>query len=247
MRVFGDLLSFLRNDVLRDNTEPYLWSDEALCACIAQAHDEYAELTQSIRDSSSEAASFLLESGVDRYVLHPAVLAVLSARVDGEPSDLVRGGSPALNGYIPPPDTVAWLESVAQGTLAPGMPRVYVTDDSVDDSDQTMTIRVSPTPSDAEDGKLVRLRIARLPLVQCAVDTLAEVPDLPRNGFIPIAHGAAAYAYMTNDNDAGYATRAESHRAIFDRFIGQGRAKARRKLFAPLSWGFGRGGSSYTR
>ena len=96
MRVFGDLLEFTRRDILRDAAKPYLWSDEALCECIAQAHDEFAERTLMLRDSTSIAASFELEVGVDAYVLHPAVQAVLSAKIEEEPQGLIRAGAPTL-------------------------------------------------------------------------------------------------------------------------------------------------------
>ena len=247
MRVFGDLLEFTRRDILRDAAKPYLWSDEALCECIAQAHDEFAERTLMLRDSTSIAASFELEVGVDAYVLHPTVQAVLSAKIDGEPQGLIRAGAPALDGYVPPPDAVTWLEQINNGTVQDGTPKAYTTDDSVDGDDQATVIRVYPTPALEDNGKVVKLRVARLPLVQCSMDALDEVVECNRQFLMGLCHGAAAIAYSMNDADGNDPAKADRQRAKFEEYIARGRSTVRRKMFTPLSWGFGRGGFSHSR
>ena len=247
MRVFGDLLGFTRRDILRDNDKPYLWSDEALCECIAQAHDEFAERTLSIRDSSSIAASFDLEEGVDRYVLHPTVQAVLSAKIAGEPQGLIRANANSLDGYVPPPDIVTWLEQINNGTSQDGTPLAFTTDDSVEGEDQAMVVRVYPTPAAADAGKTVQLRVARLPLVQCSMDTLETVVECNRQFLMGLCHGAAAIAYGMNDADGNDPNKLEKQRAKFEEYINRAKSTTRRKLFSPLSWGFGRGGFTHSR
>lgn len=247
MRVFGDLLSFVRRDILRDTEQPYLWSDEAICECIAQAHDEFAERTLTIRDASSVAATFDLEEGVDVYPLHPTVQAVLSAKVAGEPRGLIRASASSLDGYVPPPDVVTWLEGINNGTTQDGTPLAFTTDDSVDGTAQSMVIRVYPTPTAADSGKAVNLRVARLPLVQCSVDTLDDAVECNRQFLMGLCHGAAAIAYSMNDADGNDPTKADKQRAMFEVAVARAKSTARRKLFAPLSWGFGRGGFTHSR
>lgn len=247
MRVFGDILDFLRKDILRDTDEPLLWSDETLCECIARAHDEFAERTLTLRDSSSIAASFQLEAGVDLYPLHPTILSVMSAKVEGSPNNLVRAGALALDGYVPPPDTIAWLETINYGTAQDGTPIVFTTDHSVDGAATAPTIRVWPVPAAADDLKTVNLRVTRLPLVQCSTDTLEERPECPRQFLMALAHGAAAIAYNLHDSDGNDDPRADKQRATFERYLKDAERGVRRKLFAPLAWGFGRAGFSHSR
>lgn len=247
MRVFGDVLDFLRKSILRDVSAPYLWTNETLCECLAQAHDTFAERTLCIRDSSSIAARFILEAGVDVYTMHPAVISVLSGKVDGENSPLVRANASAFDGYVPPPDTVMWLESVNYGTVQDGTPKAYSTDDSVAGEGGATTIRVWPIPAAADAGKEVKLRVTRLPLVQCSMDTLEEIPECPRQSLMGLAHGAAAIAYGLQDSDGNDATRVTLQREMFNMAIEDAKRAARHKMFAPLSWGFGRGGFSHSR
>lgn len=247
MRVFSDILDFLRRDILRDTDDPLLWSDDTLCECISQAHDIFAERTLCIRDSSSIAASIQLIAGVDKYQLHPAVLSVLSAKVEGMNNSLVRAAASAFDGYVPPPDTVQWLETINYGTAQDGTPQAYSTDDAVDGAEGAMTIRVWPVPAAADDLKTVSLRVTRLPLIQCSMDTLEERPECPRQSMMGLAHGAAAIAYGLHDSDGNDDPRAEKQRALFDKFIEDAKRATRHRLFAPLSWGFGRGGFTHTR
>lgn len=247
MRTFGDILDFLRGGILRDVEAPQLWTDEVLCECIASAHDEFAERTLTIRDSSSIAASFELAAGVDLYTLHPTVLSVLSAKVAGSPNTLVRAGAVALDGYVPPPDTIAWLETINYGTAQDGTPLVFTTDNGVEDAGAAPTIRVWPVPADADDGKTVSLRVTRLPLIQCAVDTLDKTPECPRQFLVALAHGAASKAYSLQDSDANDTGRSALQRADFERYVKLAERTVRRKLFAPLAWGFGRAGFSHSR
>lgn len=247
MKVFGDVLDFLRKEILRDTDDPFLWSDETLCECIAQAHDEFADTVKYIRDSSSIAASFQLQAGVTHYPLHPTVLSVMSAKVDGENQNMVRAGSPALDGYIPPPDTVAWLESINYGVEQDGTPRVFTTDDSVDGVGTAAVVRVWPTPAAADDLKTVQLRVVRLPLIQCSMDTLEERPECPRDHLMTLAHGAASYAYGLHDSDGNDDPRADKQRKLFDAGVKRAMRKMSSKLFAPLGWGFGRAGFTHSR
>jgi hypothetical protein len=248
MRVFGDILDFLRKSILRDTEDnPYLWGDDTLCECISQAHDVFAERTLCIRDATSVAASVQLVEGTSLYPAHPAVLAVLSAKLEGAEGNLVRASSSALDGYVPPPDVVQWLEAVNYGATRQGTPEVYTTDDSVDGADGAVAVRVWPTPTLADDTRTLLLRVVRLPLIQCSVDTLEERPECPRQSLMGLAHGAAAIAYGLHDSDGGDDLRATKQQEMFERYIEDAKRAARHKMFAPLSWGFGRGGFTHSR
>lgn len=246
MDTYGDVLDHLRREVLRDTQQPYLWSDEVLCEFIAQAEDEFAERVQHIRDSSSIAASFELEEGVELYTLNSTVLSVMTARVEGAATSLVRATSSAIDGYAPPPDTIAWLESINYGVERDGTPLAFTTDDSLD-SGNALVLRVWPTPAAADAGKQVKMRVIRLPLVPCSLDVLDARPEVPRQ-FIPaLCHGAAARAYTLQDADGNDPVRGSTQQALFESYLKRANTTIRRKLFQPLAWGFGRGGFSHSR
>lgn len=247
MITFGDALDFLRDETLRDSSDGQLWTDASLCEFIAQAHDEFAERTQYIRDSSSPAATFDLIAGEDTYVLDDVVLSVISAKVAGANNGLIRAGSPALDGYVPPPDTIAWLEQINYGTAADGTPLVFTSDDAVVGAGGAATIRVWPTPAAADDGVAVNMRIVRLPSVTCSLDTLEEAIECPRQYRMALIHGAAARAYQSQDADGADPERETKHKNAFEDYVARAKSGIRRKTFQPLAWGFGRGGFSYPR
>jgi hypothetical protein len=246
METFGDVLDHLRQEILRDTETPYLWSDESLCEFIAQANDEFAEAVQHIRDSTSIATEVALEAGIDTYTLNAVVLAVMSAKIVGNDTDLIRAGSPALNGFVPSPETVQWLEQINYGTAKDGTPLVFTTDDSVE-SGGAATIRFWPVPALEDAGKVVKLRLIRLPLVPCAMDTLDTRPEMQRQYVPALCHGAAARAYNSQDADGGDVSRADKQAKIFEAYIKRASTGMRRKLFQPASWGFGRGGFTHSR
>lgn len=246
MELFSDVLDHLRGEILRDTQQPYLWSDESLVEFIAQANDEFAERVQHIRDSTSIATEVALEAGIDTYVLNAVVLSVMSAKIVGNDTDLIRAGSPALNGFVPSPETVQWLEQINYGTAKDGTPLVYTTDDSVEDGG-TPTLRVWPIPALEDEGKIIKLRLIRLPLVPCSLDTLGERPEMQRQYVPALCHGAAARAYNSQDADGGDVSRADKQQKIFEAYITRASTGMRRKLFQPATWGFGRGGFTHSR
>ena len=54
-------------------------------------------------------------------------------------------------------------------------------------------------------------------------------------------------ALMIADDDAGNQKLAQDRLAMFERNVLEARKTAMRKLFAPMGWGFGRGGYSWER
>ena len=246
METFGDVLDHLRKEILRDTAQPYLWSDESLCEFIAQANDEFAEAVQHIRDSTSIATEVTLEVGVDSYALNSVVLSVMSAKLAGQDTGLIRAGSPALDGYVPSPETVQWLEQINYGTAKDGTPLVFTTDEGVENGGTAM-IRFWPVPAVEDAEKIVRLRVIRLPLVPCSMDTLESRPEMQRQYIPALCHGAAARAYRSQDADGNDPLRADTQQKVFESYTRRASTGMRRKLFQPASWGFGRGGFTHSR
>lgn len=237
-----ELLDTLREDVLKDYSVPPLWSDRRLVQCLNEAYMEFAELTYIIRDSSSDAALITLEAGVTQYPLDEAVVAVLSARYQYDTRNLLRGGENELHGTpAVSMDALAWLSAINSGLVPDGPPRMITTDDS------NHTISVSPAPTTAEDGNLIYMRVARLPLKLLDENDLSVAIELPRQFALAPVYGAAAIAYGDQDADGNDPDRAVRNRARFMEYVERGKAHVRRQMFQPVTFGFGQGGFAHSR
>lgn len=247
-----DLLSELRENILHDRSDrvegssDFLWSDQSLIRYINEAQRRFARRGLILRDGTSEATRVTLKTGVIDYMLHPSVLAVMSARITGETSDLARTGHAAL-GTLTRPDT-AFFDTNQIGMQQPGKPLAFTTDEQLgpddNDSASVVSLRVFPAPSADFDGKIVQLRIVRLPLENML--GMAQVPEIPEDHHLEMLDWAAYLALRIVDHDAGNAPRANEFRASFEDHVKNARQSAMRKLFAPTPWGFGKSGWSWT-
>lgn len=250
----GELLTELRENILHDRsdrtagTPDYLWSDETLVRYIDQAQKRFARDGLVLRDAStSDVCQITLQQGVDRYALHPTVLGVISARFEGDTSDLTRSGHSAFAGYKPP-DTYAFdFSNVPLSQY--GKPLAYGTDEGFvgDDYDSlsVITFRVYPLPDAAQANKKIYLRVVRLPLEGLTVNNLNATPEIPEDYHLDMLDWAAYLALRIVDQDAGWSSRANEFRASFEAHVKNAKSDAMRKLFAASTWGFGRNGFSW--
>jgi hypothetical protein len=248
-----ELLDELRRNVLHDvsnlNAGPsdHYWSDESLVRYINDAQRRFARRTLCIRDKSTpEVVETPLEDGIDEYTLHSAVLAVLSARYELHTYDLPRTTHVALSGARYPETSYFDVNSYA-GT---GAPQLFTTDEAIDPDDPTFTVvhlRVWPTPTAAEDGKLLRLRVARLPLTEFTVDRYAVKCEIPEDYQLDMLEWAAYRALRNWDVDSEDRTKADMHKKRFDDAVFEARQELNRKMFSPAQWQFGHAGFSWEK
>ena len=249
------LLSLLRGAILNDRTSrvsgssDYLWTDEELVIYMNEAQRRFATQGLVLRDGTSpEATRITLVAGRSSYDLHESVLAVLSARVSGQEVDLQRVGHSVLNAYRQP--TESWIDPSSLTTMPPGAPVAFSTDEtlSLDDYDSLgrATLRIHPVPSDALDGTVIQLRVVRKPIEQLQLSDLQASPEIPADHHLEMLDYAAYLALRIVDDDAGSVKRAADFKATFEENVTEARKSAMRKLFAPMDWGFGRGGYSWS-
>jgi hypothetical protein len=249
----GDLLSELRLNILNDRSDrtdgasDYLWTDETLVRYINEAQRRFACRSLIIRDAStSEVVDVVLQTGVTEYALHPAVLAVISAKIEGDQADLHRGGHSILNRADISPDN--WDLALSSAT-APGKPAAFATDEEVVEDDagtvSAVTMRLFPPPSAAYNGTKIKLRVVRKPLNTLVVGNKEAVPEIPEDHHIEMLDWAAYLALRIVDQDAGSPKRAQEFAASFEVHVQYAKTMVMRKLFAPMPWGFGRNGWSW--
>lgn len=251
----GELLQYLRGSILNDRTDrvsgtsDYLWTDADLVRNINEAQTRFARRSLILRDGRTDAVTLVtLAEGVTEYELHEAVLGVLSAKRTDQDTDLTRVGHVALAAYRAPSDS--WIDPATVLNLPAGPPIAYSTDETLTSTDADTfiqpTLRVYPAPSAAEDGKTLRLRVVRKPIAPLLEATPEQVPEVPSDYHIPMLDWAAYLCLRIVDDDAGAAKRATEFAQTFEQHVRDARVEVMRKLFAPVGWGFGRGGFTWS-
>lgn len=245
----ADLLDELRNTILRDIAAPFLWQDGTLVRYIDDAQRRFARRTLCLRDKTTpDATQITLETGVESYALHPSVIAVLSARYHEDTADLARVGHDQVSGALAP-DTL-WFDINEVMGFPPGRPRAILTDEQVDTETAgkaAISLRIYPAPTIDENGNIVYLRVARLPMVAFTESNLSAVCEIPEDYQLDMLEWAAYRARRTYDADGGEPARAEGHKARFEEAVKEAQTEMKRKLFAPMKWGFGRNGFTHSR
>lgn len=249
-----ELLDELRINVLRDNSgllagdSDRLWSDATLVSYINDAYRRFARNTLMIRDQSTAAVTQIaLSVGVTLYPLHTSILSVLSARYNLDSSDLPRAGHVLLDSRVLADPL--YFDASQLGTLAPGAPKAFSTDEGVDPAgpQQQFNLRVYPAPSATEDGNPIYMRVARLPLAALTLDAPDAQLEVPEDYHLDLLDWAAYRALSNKDVDAADGPSAKEFRDRFEKLIEDVKREMRRKLFAPQGFSFGGGAFSYQR
>lgn len=250
----GELLDELRHGILHDRSDQiagddpdYLWSDQRLIRYINEAERKMAREALMIRDGTSPACCELQTLPFQReYGLHPSVVAVISAKMDGDRADLARGGHSPFQTYHSP--DALFFDPSQLSTVPPGKIRAFGTDEEVTQDDEgsmsTVVLRVFPKPDPIHAGKM-RLRVCREPLNDLCNPN--DVPEVPRDHHMDMLCWAAYLALRIVDHDMGDPERAAEYKQQFEVHVAEAKKVAMRKMFAPSLWGFGRNGFSYER
>lgn len=245
----SDLLDELRSNILNDRglstgASDKLWSDTTLVRYINESQRRFARRGLVIRDATTpEVVQVKLQTSVDEYLLHPSIIAVMSARLTGEVRDLARTSHNVLN--VTPQTTDNWDMSLAT-TIAPNKPVAFTTDEQLTEDDDgtisTVTLKLFPAPSSDYNNVILNLRVVRMPLDDLTTSNLSAVPEIPADHHLDMLDWAAYLALRIVDEDAGDPVRAKEFAQAFETHVQEARTLVMKKLFAPQPWGFGRNG-----
>jgi hypothetical protein len=248
-----DLLDELARNMLRDRSDlmsgpdDYLWSDETLIGYINEAEGLLARKGLVIRDASTASVvEVTIEDAVTQYTLHPSVVAVVSAKFTGDVGDLARAGHSAFNSFqhVDP----LFFDPAQLSTMPPGKPLAFSTDEQLDTASGktgVVSMRVYPVPTADYAGDILNLRVVRKPLKPLTLDNLDASPEVPEDYHLGLLDWAAYRALRNIDSDAGAVEKADKYKTEFNEMVMQARTDSLRKMFAPLQWGFGRGGFTW--
>lgn len=244
-----ELLDELRVNILRDDAElasgpdDRLWSDETLVRYLNDAQRRFARATLTLRDSSTaEVVEVTLAAGVSSYSLHKSVRAVITARYDTDQGDLGRVGH-RLVSEVSLPEAPTFDVNTAS-VLTPGRPLAFSTDESLDlPEDSAIVFTVFPAPTTTESGKVIRLRVARMPLNDLDIEDIEASPEVPPDFHLDLCEWAAFRAFRNSDID-GHSDKATKHEKRFEDAMKEASKDLNRKQHVPMTWEFGRHGFS---
>lgn len=250
----AELLQLLRASILNDRTDrvggtsDYLWEDETLITFLNEAHRRFAVRGLVLRDGTTPAVTEItLVAGQRLYELHPSVIAIISMRREDQETDLNRVGHSLLGSYRTTSDS--WADPQAYNGISPGPTLAFSTDEELspdgNGSTSNVMLRVYPTPRVEEAGKKLKLRVVRKPIAMLSLAEPDGVPEIPEDHHIEMLDWAAYLALRIVDDDAGAPKRAAEFAQSFEAHVQEAKKLAMRKLFAPMPWGFGRGGFSW--
>lgn len=238
-----ELLDELRANKLRDNSAlDQLWSDATLTRYLNQGYQIFARKTLCIIDKTTTAATqILLADGVSTYALHKSVIAVLSARYEGDETDLPLVVHHAIDDYVVRNSFRPGIPFLSASS--PGRPQAWSTDEALK---PTKLLRVWPTPAAGEVGKAIDMRVCRLPITLLSTGAPNVGPDdLPEEWHLTLTEWAAYMALRNRDVD-GYAPEdALRFRAAFEDDVRQAAQDVKRLMMPDFRYAFGTGGFSW--
>lgn len=194
---YGELIAKLREDVLDDNKEPYIWSDDTLFRYIQEAEDDACKRGALIVDSTTpEVTQITLTEGVSLYLLHPTIQTVYSVNLNGV---FLEHYSPqSFEYFFPDISTTTYRDT----------PRYFCIP-------EWTSIQVAPIPKEA--GTL-NLRVSRTPLPDKSEGDEMEIPASFQEY---LKYGAAARCYNKQDTDAYNGRKAMEFEALFTTYFGE--------------------------
>ena len=249
----ADQLEELRFNILRDTSDiiagdrDSLWSDETLIRYIGDAERRFTRRTLILRDSTTpNVVQFKLKNGVKTYAVDKSILSVISANYDGAQSDLLHSGHAMV--VAAPPPTFMTFNPNARYDLPPGEPIAFYTDEAlVFDYEGTVTMTMYPVPGPDQDGKIIRMRVARMPTTCYDINDLERHSEIPESYQLDMLEWAAYRAQRTFDADAGAPTSADAHKKAFDEAVENCIQEAKRKMFQNIGFKYGRNGFAWVR
>lgn len=245
----SEALEELRGNLLRDDAElasgpdDRLWTTKTLVRYLNDAQVRWASGSLTLRDGDTpEVVEVALEEGERCYSLHKSVRAVISARYDTQRHDLIRSGHCLLQG-----ECTRYDDAFDVNSCSTGAPLAYTTDERLDmQTDAGVVLTIYGTPGEDQDGKIIRLRTARLPLRKLTPNKLNAQLEVPDEYCLDMLGWAAFRALSTSDID-GHSALAEKHKNLFEAAMRRARTDTNRKLGRRIGFGFGSSGTTWER
>lgn len=217
-----ELIQEARVNVLRDIStavggspvEDAIWTDATLALYLRDGEAKFAAQTLCLRDSMTpEVVEIVLQTGVTQYQHHKSIKTIYAALYDGS-RHLRRTAYSTRFGAVGDMNPGHRMtEPTGQGC-----PQIYYTDRD------TNHIGFYPTPSAAENNKVVTLQVARLPFQPISITRLDAESEIPEEYHLDLVDWACWRALRNHDADLEFSgesiqmlmAKASSHRNRFE-------------------------------
>jgi hypothetical protein len=189
-----------------DDTEPdYLWSDAELIGYAQEAEEQAARRARLLIDSTTPAiCTITLVAGQSEYDLDQRIINVRSATPSYRARPLVFSTVSILDEESP-----NWRNRE-------GPPGVVVADY------QTGVLKLTPTPTSAEEGETINLRVTRIPLDP--MTDMEDVPEIKAMYHRGLIHWIKHKAYLKKDTDTLDEQESAKALALFEQEFGPAKA-----------------------
>jgi hypothetical protein len=174
----GELMGHLRCNILRDESSPYLWSDNELLRYLNEAQSIFARRTHSITDDYSDFTTFETVAGQQSYALDERIVFVAEMGV------VTTNDNDELS-YCDLPDRT---RTQLRNSYIKGKPQLHNLQVA------SHKVRFYPVP---DDVYTIVMMVARKPLNKLA--SVKDVPEINEDYHLALCDYAAAKSLANND------------------------------------------------
>ena len=237
----ADMLTHTASELLDDRTalvdgdNDDLWSDEYL---VRQFNDAQKILCRRawviIEYGVAPAGVIVLATGKILYPLHKSILRVFDATPSTQVAPLGRTTDDQLRDPNPSGgDAFDVGENAArEATALTGATLAFASDAG------SRQLRVYPTPTSAQNGVVVSLKIARLPITPLTLDDTGAEPEVPEEFHLALCEYAAGKALTLPNVDSDQKGEGRRLLAEFAETVRQARQERVRAEMGSGRWAF---------
>lgn len=203
---FDELITIVREDFLDDVADveaptdaDYICGEAALLRHLAEAQRQACARRDLLFDeTTAEVCEVTLQEGVASYALHPAVMRIDEALLEGVTTPLRHYAAQEVRAELP-----------GYRALTAGQPLGFMV--------RAHTLVLLRPPSAEWDGKKLTLAVWRYPLTAPA---LGESPEIPESLHQGLVHWVLFECYSKRDEDLLNPRKAEEHLLRFNALFG---------------------------
>ena len=216
---------------LVDGDPDEIFSDEFLVRQFNEAQRLLARRAWCIiEEGVAPAGVITLATSVAVYDLHKSVLRVLMVTPSDQAWPLGRTSDLKLRSPRPFSDTPFDINNLE--TTETGRPIAFSTDAG------TRKMRVFRTPSSTQNGLLLNLKVARLPVNWLTMDDVDAEPEVPEEYHELLCRYAAGRALILPNVDSEFRTIGRDLISGFNDEVKEARQDRQRAELEPAQWGF---------
>lgn len=238
----ADMLEHTAKEYLDDRTDLVegdgddLWSDAYLVRQFNEAQRQLCRRAWVLIDTDNPTAGrIVLATGKSTYALHKSVLRVFDAQPSTQDYPLGRGTDAELKNASNTSEMDAFEVGEATALADDALTGTTL---SIATDAGTRIMRVYPEPTATENGVVVALKVARMPITELTVDDTTASPEIDEQWHLAICEFAAGKALTLPLVDADQKVEGRRLLDAFAETVRQARQERVRAEMGTGRWGF---------